>query len=144
VHVVPWYDQNLRCFHISGIFPKTAWRHWRSARRCMNYVLFYRFLWWTTWRQGWLHQATQTLCKIVISHTFCTTGIAGHWFYTAINQALDFWALGATNFSSLRSFRKTGVSDSLTVQFRWNFDRRFITCYYSLWTVKICIGCLID
>jgi len=28
-----------------------------------------------------------------------------------------FWALGATNFSSLRSFHKTMFSDSLTVWF---------------------------
>jgi len=26
------------------MFPETAWRHWRSAKRCMNYVLFSGFL----------------------------------------------------------------------------------------------------
>ena len=48
--------------------------------------------------------------------------------------------LGATDFYGLRSFRKTTFPDLLIVRFRWNFDRRFITCCYSLWTVEIRIG----
>jgi len=121
---------------------ETAWRHWRSARRCMNYVLLFGFLWQTAWRQGWLRQATRTLCKNDVFHTFRVVGTVRRWFYIARRYILDFWALDATNFSSLRRFRKILFPDSLTVRFRWNFDKRFITCCYSLWTVEICIGCM--
>jgi len=63
-------------------------------------------------------------------------------FYITRHQALQLWALGAIDFTSLCSFRKTAFSDSLTVRFRWNCDKRFITCCYSLWTVEIRIGYL--
>jgi len=57
-------------------------------------------------------------------------------------QALGswFWALGTTNFSGSRSFRKTTLPDSLTVWFKWKFGRWFTTCCSSLWTVEIWMG----
>jgi len=113
-----------------------------TARRRMRVNPILGFLWWTAWRQGWLRQATWILCRKCYFFTFCTAGTARRMFHTARRQALIFWALGATNFSSLRSFRKTAFPDSLTVLFKWNFDKRFITCCSSLWTVEIWIGCL--
>jgi len=52
-----------------------------------------------------------TVQKNATFRTFRTAG-------TTRRQALEFWVLGATNFSSLRSFRKTVFSYSLTVRFR--------------------------
>jgi len=49
-----------------------------------------------------------------VFRTFRAIGTAGRWFYTARRQALIF----STNFSGLRSFRKTAFLDSLTVRFR--------------------------
>ena len=56
--------------------------------------------------------------KNAIFHTFRSTGTAGRLFFTARRNLRDFWALGATIFSDLRSFRKTEFPDSLTVRFR--------------------------
>jgi len=44
--------------------------------------------------------------KNVIFHTFHATRTVGRRFYTVRRQALEFWALGTTKFSSLRSFNK--------------------------------------
>jgi len=72
-----------------------------------------------------LHQAARVTLpgdaktvKNAIFHTFRAAGTAGRMFYTVRRQALIFWALGATNFSSLRSFHKIVFPDSLTVRFR--------------------------
>jgi len=60
--------------------------------------------------------------KNAIFRTFHTAGTAEHnfdtarrSFDTAKRQALIFWALGATYFSSLRSFRRIAFPNLLTV-----------------------------
>ena len=131
MHVVPWYDQNPCCFHISGIFPETAWRRWRSTRWCMNYVLFSRFFVMNCLAaRVTLPGDANTVQKCYFLYFSRSRNCRALVLYC---QAPGFWFLDvrATNFSSLRSFCKIVFPDSLTVWFRWNFDRRLITCCYS-------------
>ena len=53
--------------------------------------------------------------NIVQKHYFSRSRNRGCRLYTARRQTLEFWALGATNFSNLRNFYKTAFPDSLTV-----------------------------
>jgi len=137
---MPLYDKNLSLYAFLENSQKPSSGFECAAKRRMNINPILGFLWWTAWQQGWLCQAMWTLCKNVIFRTFSATGTARRRFYTARRQALHFWALGDTNFSCLCSFHKTAFPDLVTVQFRWKFDRWFITCCYSLWIVEICIG----
>jgi len=52
-----------------------------------------------------------------------------------VREGIRVWSIVVQEDSSI-------FLDSLTVQFRWHFDKWFITCCYSLWTVEIWIGYL--
>ena len=58
---------------------------------------------------------TTQFTKNPVFRTFRGTGTVGRLFCTARRNLHDFWALGATIFSCLRSFCKTAFPDSLTV-----------------------------
>jgi len=104
MNVMPLYDKNLFVYTFLENSQKPPSDFKCAARRRMNINPILGFLWWTAWRQGWLRQAMRILYKNTIFRTFRATRITERNFDTARRQALIFLALGATNFSCLRSF----------------------------------------
>jgi len=100
----------------------------------------------TTWRHLIGCQAPYQSCvvfwftKNVVFHIFTEQEAPGAGF---VPPGARLLILGARRhrFSSSLNFHKNAFLGSLTVWFRWNFDRWSRTCSSSLRTVEIWFGC---
>jgi len=98
----------------------------------------------TAWRHPFGSQAPYQWCvvfwfmKNVVFRIFAEQEPPSSSFVLPGSRLLIL-ALGATNFSSLRSFCKTAFSDSLTVRFRWNFGRwsQHVVLHFERWRFKL-------